>query len=153
MIHTKATEKAGSALVQAIRDGGERMPSVRSLPSAVNGIASAVELCHGLALAAGWYDDVHTGEPIERNQGEQIALIHGELSQALEGLRTGSQDRHLPHRKRAEVELTDALIRILQLAGALRMDLSGALVEKLAYNAKRADHKPESRAAAGGKKF
>lgn len=153
MIHTKATEKAGSALAQAIRDGGSRMPSVRSLPSAINGIGSAIELCYGLALAAGWYDDVHTGEPIERNQGEQIALIHGELSQALEGLRTDSHDKHLPHRKRAEVELTDALIRILQLAGSLKLDLAGALVEKLAYNAQRTDHKRQHRAAANGKRF
>jgi len=33
------------------------------------------------------------------------------------------------------------------------MDLGGALEEKLAYNAKRADHKVDHRAAAGGKKF
>lgn len=29
----------------------------------------------------------------------------------------------------------------------------GAVVEKLAYNAQRADHKPENRAKEGGKKF
>jgi hypothetical protein len=33
------------------------------------------------------------------------------------------------------------------------LDLQGAIDEKIAFNAKRADHKPANRAAAGGKKF
>lgn len=52
-----------------------------------------------------------------------------------------------------EVELADAVIRIFDLAGAYGMDLGGAIAEKLAYNAHRADHKPEARAAAGGKAY
>jgi hypothetical protein len=32
-------------------------------------------------------------------------------------------------------------------------DLAGAIMEKLAYNQQRADHKPEARAAEGGKSF
>ncbi len=49
--------------------------------------------------------------------------------------------------------MADALIRIFDLAGALNLDLEGAYVEKMAYNAQRADHKIESRKAAGGKKY
>jgi NTP pyrophosphatase (non-canonical NTP hydrolase) len=52
-----------------------------------------------------------------------------------------------------EVELADAVIRIADLAGALELDLGSAIAEKMAYNAQRADHKPEARAAAGGKSF
>jgi NTP pyrophosphatase (non-canonical NTP hydrolase) len=52
-----------------------------------------------------------------------------------------------------EVELADAVIRIFDLAGAYRMDLAGAIAEKMAFNASRADHKIENRAAEGGKKF
>jgi NTP pyrophosphatase (non-canonical NTP hydrolase) len=62
-------------------------------------------------------------------------------------------DDHLPLRSMLEVELADAVIRIADLAGALDLDLGGAIAEKLAYNAKRADHNPENRAAAGGKAY
>jgi hypothetical protein len=51
-----------------------------------------------------------------------------------------------------EVELADAVIRIADLAGALGLDLAGALIDKLAYNAKRPDHKVENRKAENGKK-
>jgi hypothetical protein len=71
----------------------------------------------------------------------------------MEGYRKGLMDDKLPHRKMIEVELADAVIRCFDLAGALGLDLAGAMAEKLAYNAMRADHKPENRAAEGGKKF
>ena len=51
------------------------------------------------------------------------------------------------------MELADALIRIFDIGGGLGLDLAGALVEKMAYNARRADHRPEARVAPGGKKF
>jgi NTP pyrophosphatase (non-canonical NTP hydrolase) len=82
-----------------------------------------------------------------------IALIHSELSEALEGVRKNKQDDHLPHRKSEEVELADALIRIFDYCGGFGLDLQGAFEEKTAYNAKRADHKLENRAAEGGKQF
>jgi NTP pyrophosphatase (non-canonical NTP hydrolase) len=52
-----------------------------------------------------------------------------------------------------EVELADLMIRALDLAGAMDLDLGGAVAEKLLYNQSRADHKPENRALEGGKKF
>ena len=52
-----------------------------------------------------------------------------------------------------EVELADALIRIYHLGGAMGFDLGAAVQEKMAYNATRADHKPENRAKEGGKKI
>jgi hypothetical protein len=79
--------------------------------------------------------------------------MHSELSEALEALRIDSWDDKLPKRKGAEVELADAVIRILDFAEARGMDIGGALVEKLAYNVRREDHKPENRAKEGGKKF
>lgn len=120
---------------------------------AAAGICTAVSLCHGLAKRAGWWNDPATGEPKDRNDGEMIALMHSELSEALEGIRKNSDDSHLPHRKSVEVELADTLIRIFDYAGARNLDLAGAVIEKLAFNQRRADHKPAARLEADGKKF
>jgi NTP pyrophosphatase (non-canonical NTP hydrolase) len=111
------------------------------------------KVCHGVAIESGWWNDVNTGHPIERNKGELICLMHSELSEALEGVRKNKMDDHLKDRKAEEVELADALIRIFDYAGAYNLDVAGALVDKLVYNITRSDHKPENRAKDGGKTF
>lgn len=100
-----------------------------------------------------WWQDIETGLPIKRNKGELLALIHSEISEALEGERKDLMDDKLPHRKMAEVELVDAIIRILDYAGGFGYDLQGAFEEKMAFNASREDHKHEARRIAGGKQF
>ena len=72
---------------------------------------------------------------------------------AIVGHRKNLMDDKLPHRKMLEVEIADAIIRLFDLGGALNLDIGGAIGEKLAYNAHRPDHKPEARAAAGGKAY
>jgi len=81
----------------------------------------------------------------------KLALVHSEVSEALEGMRKGLMDDHLPHRTMFEVELADAIIRILDLAGACNLDIDGAVNAKLAYNKTRADHKLANRQTSGGK--
>ena len=125
----------------------------RFIGTMIQGTMALTVACHGLAKHAGWWNDPATGEPKDRNDGEMIALMHSELSEALEGLRKNKNDDHLPHRKSVEVELADTLIRIFDFAGARNLDLAGALIEKLAYNQRRADHKPAARLEADGKKF
>lgn len=49
-------------------------------------------------------------------------------------------------------ELAKALFLIFALNDALDLDVMGAIAEKRAFNATRADHKPENRRADGGKK-
>lgn len=100
-----------------------------------------------------WWHDPATGKPIERNRGELLMLMVSELAEAMEGERKNLPDDKLPHRKMAEVELADCLIRIFDYAGGFGYDIGGAFEEKMAYNAQRADHKPEHRLAAGGKKW
>lgn len=100
-----------------------------------------------------WWRDVRTGEPIKRNFGELIALCHSELSEALEGDRKQLNDDKLPHRRMAEVELVDCLIRIFDLGAGLGFDLEGAYREKMEFNASREDHRPENRLLPGGKAY
>lgn len=105
-----------------------------------------MDLCHTLSVDAGWHDK-------PREDGTMIALIHSEISEAMEGERKDLMDDHLPHRKMAEVEMADAVIRICDYCGKKGYDLGGAILEKLKYNQNRADHKPENRNKEGGKKF
>jgi NTP pyrophosphatase (non-canonical NTP hydrolase) len=100
-----------------------------------------------------WWVDLQTGAPLTRNKGELIALMHSELSEALEGVRKNIQDEKLPHRKAEEVELADLLIRVFDYCGAFGLDIGGAYQEKMAYNATRKDHSHEARNAENGKKF
>lgn len=107
--------------------------------------------CH--AANAKWWHDINTGERLQRNKGEMLCLVHSEISEAMEGERKNLMDDKLPHRRMAEVELVDALIRIFDYAGAFGYDLQGAYEEKMVYNATREDHKHEARKQANGKKF
>jgi len=124
--------------------------------------ASAMRLsgyCNGLAEQAGWWIDTETGEDVRTWPTKffklwvsaKLMLCVTEYAEAMEGHRKGKMDEHLPTRTSLEVELADGVIRSFDLAGGLGLDLPGAIVAKLVYNASREDHKVENRLKEGGK--
>lgn len=100
-----------------------------------------------------WWYDLEKHERIDRNVGELLCLIHSEISEAMEGHRKNLMDDKLPHRPMIEVELADALIRILDCAKGLRLDIGGAFIEKMRHNRTRKDHSAEERRKPNGKKY
>lgn len=127
-------------------------------------IETLQEKIHQGNVDAGWWADLDTMQSLAEEcrirtrfgkalVAEKLVLIHSEVSEAMEGARKNLMDDKLPHRKMIEVELADAVIRILDLAGALHLDLAGAIQEKLMYNKTRPDHQIENRKGVNGKQF
>lgn len=119
---------------------------------------------HQANVIAGWWTDLSSGTDLVKEVqnktrlgkaliAEKLCLVHSEVSEGMEGVRKNLPDDKLPHRSMLEVELADAVIRILDLCGALELDLAGAIQEKLAFNAVRPDHKIENRSKENGKSF
>lgn len=137
--------------------------------SIAENINELVYECHEASYNAGWWTHGATGLDLKRVVlapatpyeellagalvAQKLCLSHSEISEGMEGHRKGLMDDKLPHRSMLEVELADCWIRIADLAGALGLDLGGAVEEKLAYNRVRPDHKKEAREAAGGKSY
>lgn len=87
---------------------------------------------HATAISKGWWQE-------DRNDGELIALMHSELSEALEAYRAGNpQSEKIPGYSHVEEEYADAVIRILDASAARGYDVAGAIVAKVAYNEGRA---------------
>lgn len=113
-------------------------------------ISTLVEAAHRNAVSKGWHD-----EP--RSFGDIIALIHSELSEALEDHRNGHEYTEVWYTKKINgeeiqtyeqpdetwkpcgipSELADIVIRVFDACGLYGIDLEAAIREKMAYNATR----------------
>lgn len=122
-------------------------PSV--FASAINDTA---ELCHRISKEHGFWDVINVsnedgsvkGQMIQFNFGEKIALIHSELSEALEKHRKGiaktgqdAPDEHCPAFGGIDIELADAVIRIFDLAASMGINIGRAIEAKCKFNESR----------------
>lgn len=110
--------------------------------SSSKSISGWIATVHGLAVEKGWWSDAKTGEPVEAKARipEAIALIHSEVSEALEEYRHDRLDVFVTAAGKPEglpVELADTVIRIFDLCGALGIDLEEAMRVKHEYNKTR----------------
>lgn len=106
---------------------------------------------HERASEKGWWDncidDTGIYDPedgiradlVEKAIPEKLALIHSEVSEALEDYRNGAMHTGHPYGKPVGFpsELADIIIRVCDLAGALGIDLEAEVARKAAYNETR----------------
>ena len=87
---------------------------------------------HDTAVAHGWWDN-------PPSFGEVCALIHSEVSEALEEYRNDAQIAYINNGKPEgqAIELIDAVIRILDYLSTTGVDIDALMAQKMAYNTTR----------------
>lgn len=78
---------------------------------------------HEIAKSKGWHDE-------ERETPTWLALIHSEVSEALEADRKGDEENF-------KEELADVCIRIFDLCGLKGIDLENEILKKMDHNKTR----------------
>jgi len=127
-----------------------------SLPTIIEGWQ---ELSHKTALEKGWWDkaikakieqEIRNAQagittPVETTSpeiGTSLAMVIGEVSEALEEHRSGHGVTEIYYSEKGKpeglpIELADAVIRIMDFCGYHGVDLQRAMEIKTAYNQKR----------------
>lgn len=116
------------------------------LSGVLDGFASGVHKNgreHGFWPAEGWSGGGEVRGGIytpPANIPEKAMLIVTELSEFVEAHRRGGlykEDEHCPEHSNGVIELADTIIRCMDLAKGLGMDIGAALVAKANYNKTR----------------
>jgi len=98
-------------------------------------IPTLISESHQTAKDKGWWNQ-------ELNVGEKLALIHSEISEALEEYRSHGEQKQYTRESDGKpegfiFELADTVIRIADLCGELDLDLEEALILKMKFNQTR----------------
>jgi len=115
-------------LIEEVQACREEIHDLRGDSGLIEHLQSLCKRCHAIAAHHGFWP------PEGRNKGEQLALVHSEVSEMLEGVRTASMDSHLPQYTSEEVECADTLIRLFDYIGGHRLRTVRALLAKIEYN-------------------
>lgn len=77
------------------------------------------------------------GSPEVTKKAEKLALIHSEISECLEAIRKPHPDKYCPDYSAEEVELADAVIRILDYCANYGLRIDEAVKAKHEFNKTR----------------
>ena len=127
--------------IKACKEDTNQRPMVFDVNAFSEHVNNYQTLTHRIAKAKGWHNK-------KRNEGEILALIHSEVSEALEVLRLPDRDFQDPSERKDFLgeELADVVIRTFDFAALKNIDLSQKLYLKMLKNLKRpVNH--------GGKRF
>ena len=119
----------------SLRDKGSGDNYYPEIP--MNDIREIADKCHQTAKDKGWWDNFDGRNMTIDEIAAKLCLIHSEVSEALEDLRTGDMvflrdDNGKP--VGFPSELADIVIRVFDLCGFMDIDIAHAILEKMAYN-------------------
>lgn len=111
MAQDEATHDA--RITAALQDASERVHDGKILSTWINHVKN---ICWQASYNAGWETDLETGKDKPFDPSMKYVLLHSEVTEAMEAFRKNLTDDKLIHRSGVEVELADAIIRLLIIA-------------------------------------